>query len=91
MSCGLYYQNTLHNVHACTICVYTDVLSHEEPCVTCRNKTQPKCAFKLKFRWYYMTITCDTCRIRKTCKQYLKGFKCYYLFTTEQIENNKKE
>ena len=33
-----------------------------------------------------MIINCDTCRIKKTCKEYMKGFSCYYRFTKEQIE-----
>lgn len=36
-----------------------------------------------------MIISCDTCTIRKTCKEFLKGFQCYHKFTIEQL--NKKE
>ena len=38
-----------------------------------------------------MIIDCNTCNIKKTCKEYLKGFQCYYRFTKEQTEYNKKE
>ncbi len=37
-----------------------------------------------------MIINCDTCRIKKTCKEHMKGFSCYYRFTTEQIETGKE-
>lgn len=50
MGCGLYHQSTMHNTHACTICVNEEVLSHEEPCVTCRSKIYPICAFRPKIR-----------------------------------------
>jgi len=38
-----------------------------------------------------MIIECNTCNIKKTCKQFLKGFKCYYRFTQEQPNLIRKE
>ena len=38
-----------------------------------------------------MIIECNTCNIKKTCKQFLKGFKYYYRFTQEQLKLNKEE
>ena len=36
-----------------------------------------------------MIIDCDSCNIKNTCKQFFKGLKCYYRYTSEQIKNKK--